>query len=193
MRSSSGRKPMSPPTIALSVPWPSPVRANDPCSSMRARSGVPPTRHRASSPSRQAPAVWLDDGPTMTGPMMSSRETIGRYPAFRLSARRSSGCRYWPVYDVLTSATCSGVPAATAAFRAEIDDPVRRLDHVQIVLDHQHGVAAIDQPMEHFQQQPDVLEMQPGRRLVEDVERPAGIALRKLGRELDPLRLAARK
>jgi hypothetical protein len=35
-----GRKPIKPATIALSVPCPSPVRANDPCSSMSARSGV---------------------------------------------------------------------------------------------------------------------------------------------------------
>ena len=41
-----------------------------------ARSGVPPTRQRASRPSRQAPAVCDDDGPTITGPMMSRSETM---------------------------------------------------------------------------------------------------------------------
>ena len=46
----------------------------------RARSGVPPTRPRASSPSRHAPAVCDDDGPTMTGPMMSSSETMTTLP-----------------------------------------------------------------------------------------------------------------
>ena len=150
---------------------------------MRARSGVPPTRHRASSPSRQAPAVWLDDGPTMTGPMMSRRDTIGRYPAFRLSARRSSGCRYWPVYDVLTSATCSGVPAATTVPpRSPPSGPRSMIQSAVLITSRLCSITStvlpIDQPMEHFQQQPDVLEMQPGRRLVEDVERPAGITLR---------------
>src|SRR5689334_19198264 len=37
--------------------------------------GVPPTRHRAIRPIRQAPAVWELEGPTMTGPMMSRSET----------------------------------------------------------------------------------------------------------------------
>ena len=37
----------------------------------------------------------------------------------------------------------------------------------------------------------DVLEVQAGRRLVEDVDRAAGRALLQLGGQLDPLRLAA--
>ena len=43
------------------------------------------------------------------------------------------------------------------------------------------------------QQHQDVLEVEAGRRLVEDVERPAGGPLGELGGEFDPLRLAARK
>jgi hypothetical protein len=37
---------------------------------------VPPTRQRASNPSLHAPAVCEDDGPTITGPMMSRSETM---------------------------------------------------------------------------------------------------------------------
>src|SRR5665213_971372 len=65
--------------MARSVPWPVPVRANDPCSSIFAVSGVPPISARAISPSRHAPAVCDDDGPTMTGPMISRRETISEH------------------------------------------------------------------------------------------------------------------
>jgi hypothetical protein len=36
--------------------------------------------------------------------------------------------------------------ALDAAFRAEVDDPVRGLDDIEIVLDHHHGVALLDQP-----------------------------------------------
>src|SRR5690606_25551953 len=43
---------------------------------MRACAGMPPKIARAMSPSLHAPAVCDDDGPTMTGPMMSKRETI---------------------------------------------------------------------------------------------------------------------
>ena len=49
------------------------------------------------------------------------------------------------------STICSGVPAATtlsarlARLGAEVDDPVGRLDHVEIVLDHDDRVAQVDQ------------------------------------------------
>src|SRR5256885_12197285 len=39
--------------------------------------------------------------------------------------------------------------ATVAAFRAQVDDPVGRLDDVQIVLDDQHGVSLVDQPAQH--------------------------------------------
>ena len=49
----------------------------------------------------------------------------------------------------------------------------------------------LDQAVEHFEQLADVLEMEAGGRLVEDVERLAGGAPRQLLRQLDALRLAA--
>src|SRR5687767_2872499 len=47
--------------------------------------------------------------------------------------------------------------------------------------------------MEHLEQQPNVLEVEPGRRLVEDVEGASGVALRELRRELHALCFAARQ
>jgi hypothetical protein len=67
--------------------------------------------------------------------------------------------------------------AAVAAFGPEIQQPVGGLDDLEIVLDHHHGVALVDQLVEHFQQLLDVVEVQAGGRLVEDVERAAGGAL----------------
>ena len=81
--------------------------------------------------------------------------------------------------------------AARAALRTEVDDPVGGLDHVEVVLDHDDRVAVVAQPVQHGEQQLDVVEVQAGRRLVEDVERAAGVALRQLERELHALRLAA--
>ena len=40
--------------------------------------------------------------------------------------------------------------AFRARFRPDIDDVIRFRDHAEIVLDHDHGVAFIDQPMQHF-------------------------------------------
>src|SRR6476661_4593214 len=162
-RSSSGRKPRSPPASALSVPCPSPVRAKDPWSSIRARSGVPPTSPRTSRPMRHAPAVCDDDGPTMTGPMMSSSETMA-LP--RLLPRRSreqrmkmmTGVRTRDLGDFLRRSLRDDVSAARAAFGSEIDDPVGCLDHVEIVLDDENGVPLLHETVEHLEEQPDILE-----------------------------------
>ena len=83
--------------------------------------------------------------------------------------------------------------AAGAAVGAEIEHPVGSLDDFEIMLDHDHGVAGLDQAMQHFEQLAHVLEMQAGGRLVEDVERPAGSAARQFLCELHALGFAARQ
>ena len=66
--------------------------------------------------------------------------------------------------------------AVRAAFRSEIDDVIGALDDVEVVLDHDHGVAKADQSLQHVQQFVHVGEMQPGRRLIQNVNRPSGCA-----------------
>ena len=61
------------------------------------------------------------------------------------------------------------------------------------MLDDDDGVAVVTQLMEDAQQLADVVEVQPGGGLVEDVQRLAGVALGQFPRQLDPLRLAARE
>src|SRR5688572_20312220 len=101
-------------------------------------------------------------------------------------ARRRGG-------DLLGRAFGDDRAAAFAALGAQIDDPVRGLDDIEIVLDHHHGVARVAQAMQHAEEQPDVVEMQPRGRLVEDVEGAAGIALGQLQGQLHALRFAAGK
>jgi len=50
---------------------------------------------------------------------------------------------------------------------------VCRLDHVRVVLDHDDGVAGVDQAREHFEPRVDVGEVQARGGLVEQVEGPA--------------------
>src|SRR5213594_3685092 len=91
---------------------------------------------------------------------------------------------------------CAGgdqAAALVAALGAEVDDPVGGLDDVEVVLDDHHGVAVLDQPVQHLEQLLDVREVQPRRRLVEDIEGAAGRPARQLGGELHALRLAARE
>ena len=65
----------------------------------------------------------------------------------------------------------------TAAFRPQVDNPISRLDHVQIVLDDDDGIAAIPQLVQHCQKLFDVVEMQASGRFVQNIQRLAGVAL----------------
>ena len=93
-------------------------------------------------------------------------------------------------------------PAALAALGPEVQDPVGLGDHVQVVLDHHHGVAGVDQAVQHAHQPLDVGHVQAHGGLVEQVQgglgapprarvRGLGAHARELGDELDALRLAA--
>ena len=70
---------------------------------------------------------------------------------------------------------------------------IRRLDDVEIVLDDDHRIAAVYEPLQDEEQLVDVRRMQPRRRLVEDIERLSRAAPRQLRRKLDALRLTARE
>ena len=83
--------------------------------------------------------------------------------------------------------------ALVAALGPEVDDPVRRLDHVEVVLDDDDRVALVDQPAQHLEQPARVVEVQARRGLVEDVEGVPGRAPAQLAGQLHPLRLAARE
>ena len=59
------------------------------------------------------------------------------------------------------------------------------------MFDHNYRITLIHQLVQHVEQHPHVLEMQPRGRLVQDVERPARITFGQLRREFDPLALPA--
>src|SRR5581483_5609753 len=52
------------------------------------------------------------------------------------------------VGDLLGRADGDDLAARLAALRAEVDDPVRLLDHVEVVLDDDHRVAAVDEALQ---------------------------------------------
>src|SRR5579862_187634 len=60
--------------------------------------------------------------------------------------------------------------ATTTTLWTEIDDPIRSLDDFQVVLDDHNRAPYINQTAKGSQKFADVIEMQSGRRLVEDVE-----------------------
>ena len=77
----------------------------------------------------------------------------------------------------------------------ELDQPVRALEHFEVVLDHEHAVAALDEVLQRVQQAACARPRSAARssarrgcRTCVPVDRP-----RELARELDALRLAARQ
>ena len=66
------------------------------------------------------------------------------------------------------------------ALGAHVDQMVGDLDDVEGVFDDDDRIAAVDERVQHLQQQTDVLEMKPCRGLVQNVERASRVALRQL-------------
>ena len=72
--------------------------------------------------------------------------------------------------DLFGGAGGDDLAAAAAAFGAHVDDPVGGLDDVEIVLDDEQGAAAVDELAEGGEELGDVVEVEAGGGLVEDVE-----------------------
>ena len=70
---------------------------------------------------------------------------------------------------------------------------VRALDHIEIMLDDQHGVAVVHDALQHFQQLLHIVRMQAGGRLIQHEQRLAGRLALQLAGELHALGLAAGK
>ena len=90
------------------------------------------------------------------------------------TARTPIGKAYRGMFND-TEAPSMAAPAIAAAVEragvepAEVDDVIGRLDGLGVVLDHQHAVAEIAQPLQRFDEPAIVALVQTDGRLVEDV------------------------
>ena len=138
-----------------------------------------------------------DEGAGLAG---HGRRSIARpAAACRQGAMAASPARYRPV-AVRARDSLPGSPSNTmrppclAGLGPELDHPVGARDDVGVVLDDDQRVPAGHESLEHAQQPLDVRQVQARRGLVEHVHGGlVGAAGRELGRELEPLRLAARR
>ena len=73
---------------------------------------------------------------------------------------------------------------------ADVYDIVGGFDHIQVVLDHDHGVAVRGQAVQDLGQLVHICEMKARGGLIQDINGPAGASFAKLRRQLDPLRLS---
>ena len=70
--------------------------------------------------------------------------------------------------DLFWRADRDKIPAADTSFGAEVYQPIRSFDHVEVVFDHEQARAVVDQRAECGEKLVDVFEVKAGRRLVED-------------------------
>ena len=92
--------------------------------------------------------------------------------------------------QVFRGARSKNLSPARPAFRTEIDQPVGRLDDVEVVFDHDDSIALVDEAVQDQEQFADVFEVQAGGGLVEDVDAAAHRPLLQLGRKFHPLGLS---
>src|SRR5579872_7298755 len=95
--------------------------------------------------------------------------------------------------DLLRRALRYDAAASFAALRPEINDPVGLLDDVEVMLDDEHGVTKRHEALKNVEELANIIEVKTRRGLVENVERAASLALRKLAGELDALGFTAGK
>ena len=117
--------------------------------------------HRLSSAGRQPRSGEgsrpPDAGRQHTSPRPRRRKALEAYNAAAAAGaastlRRNSGSTSPRPRYLLGRAGGDQLAARLAALRPEVHDPVRLLDHVQVVLDHEHGVALVDEPLQHLEQ-----------------------------------------
>jgi hypothetical protein len=111
--------------------------------------------------------------------------------------------------NIIRRSNAHNLPTRIAALRPEIDDPVGRRDHVEVVLDDDERVTRGDQLSKRSEQLCDVVKVQTGRRFVEEEQLPLSrlrervrvraavrgspsTCFREMPRQLQPLRLATR-
>ena len=97
------------------------------------------------------------------------------------------------VRDFLGRALRDELAALLAALRADVEQVVRALHEVEVVLDDEDGVAVIDEAVQDLYEFPHVLVVEADGRFVEEVDGPLKAGTEELARDLHALRLAARE
>jgi hypothetical protein len=93
--------------------------------------------------------------------------------------------------DLFRSSDSNDLATAVTTLRPEVHDPIGRLDHVEIVLDDDHGIALVPQSMQHLEQLLDVVEVQASGGLIKDIQCLTSVSFGQLFRQLHALRFTA--
>jgi hypothetical protein len=109
-----------------------------------------------------------------------------------IAAQVGAGDRAWLGEEVVEPTVGDDLAAVLPRPGADVDDPVRGPDRLLVVLDDEDGVAQVSKAGEGRDQLRVVALVETDRRLIEDVQ-DAHERRPDLGREPDPLSLAARE
>src|SRR5215510_1913533 len=85
----------------------------------------------------------------------------------------------WQLSNFLGWTFSDDFASSLSAFGAQVDDPVRALDHLQVMFNHDHRITCVAQLHQHLQQLFDIGEMQSGCWFIKDVKRAASCLFRK--------------
>ena len=102
-----------------------------------------------------------------------------------------AGVRFGLERDFFGSARGHKLSTFISPLRPKVNNIIRGLDHIKIMLDHQNAVPLIHQRLQDLDEAINIREMKPRRGLIEDIKSTAGGPLRKLGRQFDALGLAS--
>ena len=101
------------------------------------------------------------------------------------------GVAFLGLGDFGGGATGEDFTASATTLRSHVNNPVCLTDDVEVVFDDDNGITSVDKAPEHLHEDADILEMEAGGGLVEDVDGLTCVALGQFGGELDALALAA--
>ena len=93
-----------------------------------------------------------------------------------------TGSRRFLLSNFLRSAGSHDVTPQVAGARTQVDNLVGVFHDVQMVLNDNHGVTGIHQPLQDIQKHSDIMERKSGGRFVEDVQGAPGGSPRQFGR-----------
>lgn len=106
---------------------------------------------------------------------------------FEIGSGRSIGA----ASEVFGRSFGDDIAAVFTADGSHVDNPVGGFYHMEVMFDNNHGIPARDELVQDSEETFNVVSMETGRWLVEDVESASGRATGEFGCEFDPLSFAA--
>ena len=89
------------------------------------------------------------------------------------------------------STGCHDLATGISSLRTDVYEVIGRLDHVEVVFDHDDGIAFLYEVVEHFDQFFGIVKMEPGCRLIEQVQVSFLSPSLRVPWSVDPLCLAS--